>query len=44
MCAAAPFICRLKSAVFWRDFDNRGGINGWVGPHAIYGIAITIEP
>jgi hypothetical protein len=24
--------------------NNRGGINGWVGPHAIYGIAINIEP
>ena len=24
--------------------NNRGGINGWVGPNAIYGIAITIEP
>ncbi len=24
--------------------NNRGGINGWVGPHAIYGIAINVEP
>jgi hypothetical protein len=24
--------------------NNRGGINGWVGPNAIYGIAIKIEP
>jgi hypothetical protein len=24
--------------------NNRGGVNGWVGPHAIYGIAIKIEP
>ncbi len=24
--------------------NNRGGINCWVGPNAIYGIAITIEP
>jgi phage repressor protein C with HTH and peptisase S24 domain len=24
--------------------NNRGGLNGWVAPHAIYGIAITIEP
>lgn len=23
--------------------NNRGGINGWVGPHAIYGIATKIE-
>lgn len=23
--------------------NNRGGINGWVGPHAIYGRAIQIE-
>lgn len=23
--------------------NNRGGINGWVGPHAIYGRAIAIE-
>jgi hypothetical protein len=23
--------------------NNRGGINGWVGPHAIYGIATRIE-
>ena len=24
--------------------NNRGGVNGWIGPHAIYGIAIKIEP
>ena len=24
--------------------NNRGGVNGWVGPHAIYGIATKIEP
>ena len=24
--------------------NNRGGVNGWVGPHAIYGIATRIEP
>jgi SOS-response transcriptional repressor LexA len=23
--------------------NNRGGINGWVGPHAVYGIAIKVE-
>ena len=23
--------------------NNRGGINGWVGPSAIYGIATSIE-
>lgn len=23
--------------------NNHGGINGWVGPSAIYGIAISIE-
>lgn len=23
--------------------DNRGGINGWVGPNAVYGIAVKIE-
>src|SRR5688572_6009293 len=23
--------------------NNRGGINGWVGPNAIYGIAIKVE-
>jgi hypothetical protein len=23
--------------------NNRGGINGWVGPHAIYGRATRIE-
>lgn len=23
--------------------NNHGSINGWVGPHAIYGIAIRIE-
>jgi hypothetical protein len=23
--------------------NNRGGINGWVGPSAIYGIATRIE-
>ena len=22
--------------------NNHGGINGWVGPHAIYGIAISV--
>jgi hypothetical protein len=22
--------------------NNRGGVNGWVDPHAIYGIVITI--
>ncbi len=24
--------------------NNRGGVNGWVGPHCIYGIATKIEP
>jgi SOS-response transcriptional repressor LexA len=24
--------------------NNRGGINGWVGPQAIYGIAVKVEP
>jgi len=24
--------------------NNRGGINGWVGPNAIYGKAVRIEP
>ncbi len=24
--------------------NNRGGINGWVGENAIYGIATKIEP
>ena len=23
--------------------NNRGGVNGWVGPHAIYGRAVRIE-
>jgi SOS-response transcriptional repressor LexA len=23
--------------------NNRGGINGWVGPHCIYGIATKVE-
>jgi SOS-response transcriptional repressor LexA len=23
--------------------NNRGGINGWVGPHAVYGIATKVE-
>lgn len=23
--------------------NNRGGINGWVGKHALYGIAVQIE-
>src|SRR5260221_9920521 len=23
--------------------NNRGGINGWVGPNAVYGIATNIE-
>ncbi len=23
--------------------NNRGGINGWVGPNAIYGIAVRIQ-
>lgn len=24
--------------------NNRGGINGWVGPNSIYGVATHIEP
>ncbi len=24
--------------------NNRGGINGWVGRHCIYGIAVKVEP
>ena len=24
--------------------NNRGGINGWVGAHSIYGVATGIEP
>ena len=24
--------------------NNRRGVNGWVGPHAIYGIATKVEP
>jgi SOS-response transcriptional repressor LexA len=24
--------------------NNRGGINGWVGRHCIYGIATKVEP
>jgi SOS-response transcriptional repressor LexA len=24
--------------------NNRGKINGWVGPHCIYGVAVHIEP
>jgi SOS-response transcriptional repressor LexA len=24
--------------------NNRGGINGWVGSQAIYGIAVKVEP
>jgi SOS-response transcriptional repressor LexA len=23
--------------------NNRGGVNGWVGPHAIYGLATGVE-
>ena len=23
--------------------NNRGGINGWVGPNALYGVAVKIE-
>src|SRR5919202_2271894 len=23
--------------------NNRGGTNGWVGPHAIYGVATKVE-
>jgi SOS-response transcriptional repressor LexA len=23
--------------------NNRGGTNGWVGPHAVYGIATEVE-
>ena len=36
----------LIKAVEGRRFligNNYGGINGWVGPHAIYGIATRIE-
>jgi hypothetical protein len=24
--------------------NNRGGINGWVGKNAIFGMAIKVEP
>jgi len=24
--------------------NNRGGTNGWVGPHSVYGIATKVEP
>jgi SOS-response transcriptional repressor LexA len=24
--------------------NNRGGINGWVGKNAIYGVAATVDP
>ena len=24
--------------------NNRGGINGWIGPHGIYGICVKVEP
>jgi SOS-response transcriptional repressor LexA len=24
--------------------NNRGGVNGWVGPNCVYGIATKIEP
>jgi len=24
--------------------NNRGGVNGWVGPNAIFGKAVRIEP
>jgi len=24
--------------------NNRGGINGWIGPKAIYGLCVKIEP
>ena len=36
----------LTKAVDGRRFligNNHGGVNGWVGPHAIYGIATRIE-
>ena len=36
----------LIKAVDGRRFligNNHGGINGWIGPHAIYGIATRIE-
>lgn len=23
--------------------NNRGGTNGWVGPHAVYGVAVKVE-
>lgn len=23
--------------------NNRGGVNGWVGPHAVYGVAVNVE-
>lgn len=35
----------LIKAIDGRRFligNNHGGINGWVGPHAIYGIAISV--
>jgi hypothetical protein len=47
-------LCRVKGAQYlhlvvaiqgerYQIGNNRGGINGWVGPHAIYGIATRIE-
>lgn len=37
----------LIKAINGRRFligNNRGGINGWVGPNSIFGVAIRIEP
>ena len=24
--------------------NNRGGINGWIGPHSVFGILVSVEP
>ena len=44
--APHPFDCRwqLTRSQSLLIGNNRGGVNGWVGPHAIYGIAVNIEP
>jgi len=36
----------LIKAVHGRQFqigNNRGGINGWIGPNAIFGLLISVE-
>ncbi|MEM7260550.1 MAG: hypothetical protein AAF488_01070 [Planctomycetota bacterium] len=36
-------LIKAKDGKRFQIGNNRGGINGWVGPNAVYGIAVAIE-